>query len=407
MLEDLDSMAGSGAPDGGTKATFKGDPLDATFFTIRSLHEETPATKINCFAVTKTIEGCIAEPQNITRNHTTKEIIVELKPAIPSKRQEQVKLLLGLKKILDYNIEVTAHPTLNSCRGVIFDSEDLMGDLPEEDILNGLKDQNVTAVRRIKRKQDGELVNTRALIITFSVAKRPQHLKVMWQRLSVKPYYPNPLRCYKCQRYGPHSSKYKASTHCGNCSSTEHSGENCKEAPHCANCDGDHPANSRSCPRWDLEKKAMKIKVDEDLSFREARKRVEPPKQPTYAAVTSASNNKTIQQQLSDLSASEKRKIVEQLLKELHQEKNDDKKQSENKETPESTPSSLPRRPSEPARPEPPKAIPGRSRSSEKDRDGKPDPKRSRIDRTPKGGNKPGTETDRSRSPLEKHGSST
>ena len=43
----------------------------------------------------------------------------------------------------------------------------------------------------------------------------------------------------------------------------------------CANCSGDHSANSKDCPQWEKERKILKIKCENNLSFPEACKQFE------------------------------------------------------------------------------------------------------------------------------------
>ena len=43
----------------------------------------------------------------------------------------------------------------------------------------------------------------------------------------------------------------------------------------CVNCSGEHPANSKQCPAWEKEKKILKIKCEQNISFPEARKQYE------------------------------------------------------------------------------------------------------------------------------------
>lgn len=61
---------------------------------------------------------------------------------------------------------------------------------------------------------------------------------------------------------------------CAKCGSQEHAVENCTSDPHCSNCDGDHPAYSRSCPAWKREKEIITLKVNENISYKEARNRL-------------------------------------------------------------------------------------------------------------------------------------
>ena len=46
----------------------------------------------------------------------------------------------------------------------------------------------------------------------------------------------------------------------------------CQRPARCANCSGDHPANSKQCPTWEKEKKILKIKCEQNITFPEARK---------------------------------------------------------------------------------------------------------------------------------------
>ena len=49
----------------------------------------------------------------------------------------------------------------------------------------------------------------------------------------------------------------------------------CQRPAKCVNCSGDHPANSKEGPQWEKEKKILKIKCEQNISFPEARKQYE------------------------------------------------------------------------------------------------------------------------------------
>ena len=49
----------------------------------------------------------------------------------------------------------------------------------------------------------------------------------------------------------------------------------CQRPAKCVNCSGEHPANSKQCPAWEKEKKILKIKCEQNISFPEARKQYE------------------------------------------------------------------------------------------------------------------------------------
>ena len=90
-------------------------------------------------------------------------------------------------------------------------------------------------------------------------------------------HHGNPLRCYNCQVFGHHKNKCGRHVVCCNCSKPEHCGPFgvCDKPAKCVNCSGDHPANSKQCPQWKKEKKLLKIKCENNISFPDALKQYE------------------------------------------------------------------------------------------------------------------------------------
>ena len=86
---------------------------------------------------------------------------------------------------------------------------------------------------------------------------------------------------------------------CCNCGEPEHCGPSgvCDKPAKCVNCSGDHPANTKQCTQWEKDKKILKIKCENNLSFLEARKQYEQfYTGQTYAnAVKPGTFNKSIQ----------------------------------------------------------------------------------------------------------------
>lgn len=94
----------------------------------------------------------------------------------------------------------------------------------------------------------------------------------------VKPFIPNPLRCFKCFQFGHISesclSEVKICPHCGN---TEHivndpSGrrEKCDRPAKCANCQQAHNSFSKECEVYKKEYAIQKIKVTQKKTIKEA-----------------------------------------------------------------------------------------------------------------------------------------
>ncbi|GFT42717.1 putative RNA-directed DNA polymerase from transposon X-element [Trichonephila clavipes] len=123
--------------------------------------------------------------------------------------------------------------------------------------------QNVCDVRRITIRRDGQVLNTKHLILTFNTPDLPQTVKMAYIRCPVRPYIPNPLRCFQCQRFGHSKTVCRGQPTCSRCAEVGHDSADCKAKERCVNCKGDHSSFSRSCPTWLLEKEitALKIKI--------------------------------------------------------------------------------------------------------------------------------------------------
>ena len=193
-------------------------------------------------------------------------------------KQDQAKKLSQVANFGGVAVEVTPHKTLNISKGVIRCKD--LSKTSEEEILQELSSQGVIHVHHIKSKRDNKISPTNSFILTFQTPTLPSTVDVAYLRVRVAVYVPNPLRCFKCQRYGHASSRCSHSSVCGRCGEQPHEGE-CPNDPHCVNCSGDHPAFFRDCPRWHQEKAVLNYKYTNNVSFPEARKALS---QPTYAS---------------------------------------------------------------------------------------------------------------------------
>ena len=297
--------------------TYKGDPNSASFFLVSSKEDDKDVSKINPFVITKTLNGHIGEPEQVKL--LRKKILVEVK------KSSQVKNLLKLNKIGDVKVEVTPHPTLNSTRGIIRDRANVLSVCTEDEIIEGLKDQGVSAVRRFKTSRNGEVKETNTYQLTFDRPELPKEIKVCYHLIKVQTYYPSPLRCFKCQQFGHHKDRCSKNPACLNCAQEGHEKKDCKNDPHCANCEGAHAANSPLCPRWKAEKEIVKIKVDEKITMGEARKRVLPSyiSSPTYASAAAVQEHHTTESLLKilkDVGVETKRELIKALLMDVKSE---------------------------------------------------------------------------------------
>ncbi|GBN02574.1 hypothetical protein AVEN_89536-1 [Araneus ventricosus] len=174
---------------------------------------------------------------------------------------KQAENLMKLDKIGNMKVKASPHHTLNYSKGFISESE-FQRD-PEEDLLDCLKNQNVITVKRITIKRNGQIFPTKHLILTFNNPTLPKSVKIAYINCPVKPYIPDPILCFKCQKFGHTITACRSNKeNCARCSLPDHNSQTCKSTtPKCFNCSGEHPSFSRSCPRYKLEKEIQTIKI--------------------------------------------------------------------------------------------------------------------------------------------------
>ena len=108
----------------------------ARFFIIK--RNENDFSRTSPFLIQKAIESIIGEPRNI-RKLRSGELLIELKTNLQACKLNKCTLLANIP------VTVSAHRTLNSCRGVI--SEPDLQYVPETELLENLKDQKVIEVK--------------------------------------------------------------------------------------------------------------------------------------------------------------------------------------------------------------------------------------------------------------------
>ena len=124
-------------------------------------------------------------------------------------------------------------------------------------------------------------------LLEFTSSSPPSSIKAGYCNLRVELYVPNPLRCYKCQKFGHGSRACRGLMACVNCSENDHESIDCNEEPKCTNCSGNHKASSKQCPSFIKESAILKIKYENNISFADARRRFTAStssNRPTYAS---------------------------------------------------------------------------------------------------------------------------
>ncbi|GBN18756.1 hypothetical protein AVEN_69952-1 [Araneus ventricosus] len=269
-----------------------------TFFLIKRIStcNET-FHSVSPFLVERAITGSIGDVKS-TKKLRSGDLLVEVQSR---KQSEQIVKLKTFSNIL---VTVSPHATLNSSKGVITCGELL--NVPTEEILKELQGQGVSHVRRISIRRDGQLLNTKHLILTFDSAKLPENIKAGYMRLSVRTYIPNPLRCFKCQRFGHSKTSCRGTLTCARCAEVGHESTDCTRTEKCVNCKGELTSFSRNCSAWKREKEIITTKIKQQISYPEARKLVNsqtPTPGNSYVSVAKKSFSAPSVQQNPDASA--------------------------------------------------------------------------------------------------------
>ena len=122
-----------------------------------------------------------------------------------------------------------------------------------EEILENLKSQGVTDYNISVRSDNDQRRNTNTHILTFNLPTPPKEIKIGYLNVRVDIYIPNPVLCFKCQRFGHTITFCKNTQICAKCGES-HTEEQCSKPLKCINCRGPHTAFNKDCPKWVLEK---------------------------------------------------------------------------------------------------------------------------------------------------------
>ena len=182
-------------------------------------------------------------------------------------------------------VTVSLHESRNSSKGTIFAPE--LRFMSEEELLDEMRVDGITHVRRITTFRDGERKDTSLLVLTFNSPRLPLKLTTGYLSFDVNVFVPNPLRCFLCQRFGHAKDKCKQTPRCRSCGQTPHEGSECTAPKKCVTCEStEHSTSSKECPVWKKEKRVCEVKVHRNVSYPEARKIVEAemPSQKSYAS---------------------------------------------------------------------------------------------------------------------------
>ena len=202
------------------------------FLLVKGTDNERPLSKLSPFAVNKAIVAVLgSDPCNMKKLRNG-DILVEL-----DKENQSSKLLTKLNLTMDHVIPITVSPhyNLNTKKGVIRCPD--IKDCSDEEILDGLKDEGVIKLDRILVFRDGQRKPTGTFILTFQSQTLPKYIRVGYYRVAVSQFIPNPIRCYKCQKFGHTKFNCRKNEVCTKCGQEDHTDyQECRNEAKCVNC---------------------------------------------------------------------------------------------------------------------------------------------------------------------------
>ena len=161
------------------------------------------------------------------------------------------------------------HKTLNSFKGVIRNKE--LSRCSKEEILAKLKKPRRNWHKKNYHQKRKSNNTNKHLNTNFQLAYNPQrNKKISYINEKIEQYISNPLRCFKCQKFGHHGNICNRCTICSKCGEREpkHTTTDCKPHNKRANCNENHPSYVRTCPVW--QKEISTIKHSRNISSPES-----------------------------------------------------------------------------------------------------------------------------------------
>lgn len=115
---------------------------------------------------------------------------------------------------------------------------------------------------RITIRRNGQVLPTQHIILTFNT-------KAAYLSCPVRPYIPNPRRCFNCQHYGYSMTTCRGSFTYARCAKSGHDNKPFEKAERYANCKGDHAAYSSYSPKRFREKEILSVAITQKLCYPE------------------------------------------------------------------------------------------------------------------------------------------
>ena len=259
------------SPDNDHSASSTSEPFlspSGSYLVVKPCDDTVSFRKINVFWPQKQISAICGTADVEIEAPANGTLVLKTHSRVHTKALLKVTTFCGKK------VTISLHQGRNTCKGTIFAPE--LRHMTEDEILSDLKGDGVIHIRRLTSFREGQRRDTNLLVLTFNSTSLPDTLVIGWLRKDVRVFVPNPLRCYKCQRFGHGSSTCRQTARCHKCGEAPHDGSDCTAPQLCLSCgSSDHLVSSSQCPVWKEEKGICELKAKSGLSYPEARRQVQ------------------------------------------------------------------------------------------------------------------------------------
>jgi hypothetical protein len=245
-----------------------------SIYTVFLICERKDANKdmstISPFLIKKCLENAASGKLKSCRLTKNGDLIIE---CFNTKQAAKVIQLEELSSSIHVNI--SEHQHLNVSKGMIYTT--FLKDLTDAEIIAELSEQGVTALKRFKNRDKISRKLTDSdnglYLLTFNATKLPMEIHIGYYPTKIRPYIPNPLRCFKCFRFGHINQSCNDHEKCPNCCEDRHIDKNeiCNNTQKCANCSEAHNSFSKNCLKYQAEFAIQKIKVEMKIPLYQAR----------------------------------------------------------------------------------------------------------------------------------------
>ncbi|GAB0086572.1 hypothetical protein DMENIID0001_006620 [Sergentomyia squamirostris] len=272
----------------------RGEEPDFPRFLVIERTDEGSLKSVSVFKVKREIHKLVGNVKKIQPLNDGKILLIEIL------QEAQAETILKMTSLAGKQVKVSWHEKMNKSKGVVA----CYGwtHIPSDELKEELKAFNISDVMAIKKKAEaGSMIDTGTFIVTFDSPNIPKEIDAWYYPLKVKLFIPNPMRCFKCQKYGHFGDKCRIRQKmCGLCLHDEHEGE-CVHPHYCANCgSSDHLSWSRKCEVFKQEFEIMKLKVSKKMSYFAAKQEFEAGRtaDESFASVVAKTNARKILRQI-------------------------------------------------------------------------------------------------------------